>query len=160
MYPPFVAFPIPLKAAVSDPLVKQACLESFFLFHMLFLAHNAHNSKLESWTRQIPWLRSPWPDDRGHLFRARKRGCQSGGATRRAEQIGPGIDMDAARSAPLTYVAQERRCLLAQKRGLRNAQETALVPENGQGIRGGCQRRLMFAVLELSVVQELQSTRY
>jgi hypothetical protein len=148
VYPPFVAFPIPLNAAVSDPLVKKACLESFFLFHMLFLAHN---SEPESWTRQIPWLRSPWPDDRGHLFRARKRDCQSGGATSRAEQIGPGISMDAARSTPLTYVAQERRCLPAQTRGLRNAQETALVPENGQGIRGSCQRRRMFAVLDLKV---------
>ena len=148
MYPPFVALPIPLKAAISDPLVKQACLESFFLFHMLLLAHD---SKPESWTRQIPWLRSPWPDDRGHLFQARKRGCQSGGATRRAEQIGPETGIEASRSVPLTYVARQRRCLPAQKRGLRNAKGTAPVPENGQGIRGGCQRRQMFAVLDLKV---------
>jgi hypothetical protein len=47
MNPPFLAPPLPLEAAVSNPPVRLYCLESLYLFHMWFLTHK---STAKSWT--------------------------------------------------------------------------------------------------------------
>jgi hypothetical protein len=85
VYPPFVAFPIPLKAAVSDPLVKQACLESLFLFHMLFLSAQLKARELDSANPVVaePMAGRPWPPVPSTEARLPKRQRDTAGGANR-----------------------------------------------------------------------------
>jgi hypothetical protein len=96
MSPPFIASLFPLEAAVSDPSVRAACLESLSRFHIL---HLSHTSKTESWTRQILLPRSPQVDDHGPALPSSDAG-RSSRATTRAEPVGPGDQYASRRERP------------------------------------------------------------
>jgi hypothetical protein len=120
----------------------------------LFLAHEP---KAESWTRTILLPRSPWAEDHGPPVPSSEAGSQSGSMTRQVEQIGAGYQYAIRQERP----SHIRRTTAAMSSGKmessRNAEETALVPANGQGVRGGrCLPSQMSALLRSFDEQDTQ----
>ncbi len=122
-------------------------LPSSFLWSLQYLTH------LSGWTVQKAWARSTccslhtYQRPRAGRGKSFRRGAPARTPMAHARPaIGSAAVTAATRcvdrskygrgSVPPSYVARQRRCLSAHKRGSRNAKETALTPENGPGVRG------------------------